>query len=278
MYEGWIRTISVLGGVLLGSSVASAHIRLDAPARRAYGDDQKNPPCGRAAGERTDVVTTFAPGETITVSWYETIGHPGYFRVAFDVDGEDDFVNPPEIGASHDYSSAVLLDNIDEWEGLGFLKPEELKSHSVQVTLPNVECDNCTLQVIQLMDEPRGEYSPTNNAYFYYQCANIILTADPNNPPDPDAGVNPGTDAGTATDGGVSPGIDAGGNSGDDSGTGLPTTDAGTGGVGGTPGASEGSDDGGCSVSSSRGRSGLGLFVALLGFFFIRRRRPLASR
>ena len=82
-----------------------AHIDLDAPEVRYSNrpsEQNKSCPCGAGGGNQTctnattsdprrnfDAVTTFAPGETVTVAWSETVGHTGRFRVAFDDDGAD---------------------------------------------------------------------------------------------------------------------------------------------------------------------------------------------
>ncbi|MFA9472798.1 MAG: hypothetical protein ACERNK_19695, partial [Deltaproteobacteria bacterium] len=65
------------------------------------------------------------------------------------------------------------------------------------VTLPNVTCDNCTLQVIQVMYDKPPYTTPGND--IYYQCADLVLREGAA-PPDADAG----TDAGTDTGGGCS--------------------------------------------------------------------------
>lgn len=49
---------------------------------------QKEAPCGQSDGERGDEVTTFEPGETITMVWDEYIPHPGHFRISFSVEGD----------------------------------------------------------------------------------------------------------------------------------------------------------------------------------------------
>ncbi len=145
---------------------ASAHIQLSSPAKRYT--DQKAGPCGRGANDaRTNNVTELAPGSTITVSWSETVNHPGHFRIAFDEDGTDGFVNPASP-TDFDNSPEVLADNIADTNG---------GPSSLEVTLPDVECDNCTLQVIQVMTDKGG--NGFGNDDFYFQCADIRLTSNP---------------------------------------------------------------------------------------------------
>jgi hypothetical protein len=58
-----------------------------------------------------------------------------------------------------------LLDGIPDTPGGG--------QSSVTVTLPDVECERCTLQVIQVMDDKPPYMVPGND--IYYQCADLVL-------------------------------------------------------------------------------------------------------
>src|SRR5258706_15682682 len=84
--------IAWLAVVLLGTSTASAHIAMTYPAPRTSA--LKTGPCGAAGSTRGTTVTTFDPGQTITVEWDETVAHPGHYRIAFDDNGDDVFKNP----------------------------------------------------------------------------------------------------------------------------------------------------------------------------------------
>jgi len=153
-----------------------AHIALQYPPSRYGPDVLKQGPCGVTGGSRSENVTELKSGAQIEVVWDEYVNHPGHFRISFDNDGDDDFVDPiclsgcdtrtPEIAT---YSNAtVLLDDIPDTPDGGISR--------VTVTLPDVECDRCTLQVIQVMyDKPPYEV-PGND--IYYQCADLILRRD----------------------------------------------------------------------------------------------------
>ncbi len=156
---------------------AFAHIQLREPAQRETA--QKTGPCGSADSVR-GVESTFRPGETIVVRWEETINHPSHYRISFDVDGTDDFADPPTMMDFYS-NDAVLLDEIVD---------EEQASQEVEITLPNVTCDNCTLQLVQVMyDKPPYEVGGND---LYYQCADIILAGEP-----VDMGTQPMPDTGT---------------------------------------------------------------------------------
>jgi hypothetical protein len=147
---------------------AAAHIRLDVPKGR-YNEDpqqstkQKQGPCGVSNDSRTtnaDLITSYKPGEMITVEWTETINHPGHFRIAFLEKGQAfpaATVEPGNVGG------AILAEDIlDDNSKAG-------GKFSQMVTLPNVTCDNCTLQLIQVM---------TDSGDFYFQCADLVLEGD----------------------------------------------------------------------------------------------------
>lgn len=155
----------MLFALLSGPADAAAHLGLDAPASRYGPDTLKTGPCGVADGDRTNNVTYFEPGETIEVRWNEYVDHPGHYRIAFDADGDDDFVDPATVDELYS-NEAVLLDDIED-------KSAGERSYSETVTLPDITCDNCTLQVIQVMYDKPPYTTPGND--IYYQCADLVL-------------------------------------------------------------------------------------------------------
>jgi hypothetical protein len=90
-----------------------AHVHIVSHETRYGRSTIKSPPCGLSAtlSARGEVVHTFQPGETITIEYDEYIPHPGHFRVSFDVDGEDDFVEPAAYDDLYT-NETVLLDGI----------------------------------------------------------------------------------------------------------------------------------------------------------------------
>lgn len=147
-----MRAIPLLSALLVATT-AHAHIQLDEPSPRYL--DQKGAPCGKGDGHdaRTANVHTFRPGETIGFSWTETIDHAGYFRISFDADGADatDFDDPANF----------LLSSMTDPAGTNG------QVWTATVTLPDVVCDNCTLQLIQDM-----------GGTDYYQCVDVVLRED----------------------------------------------------------------------------------------------------
>lgn len=180
-------------GALLGSAgSAFAHISLDSPIDRGC-TNEKSGPCGSSCDPARSNVTALEPGSTITVRWHETIHHPGHYRISFDDDGVDAFQDPTsydDIQASP--TLPVLLDGIEDQPDKG--------QYEAQVTLPNVECENCTLQVIQVMTD-KEPFGPEGGNDFYYRCADLSLRRGAGNG-DAGPGPGPGTDAGNGGGGG----------------------------------------------------------------------------
>ncbi len=245
MKLSWIAAPAILFSF---APVANAHIEMLTPQPRyPRGMDQDNKacPCGvgesnrlcNVEGDRSDVdrdparVTTLVAGQMLTIRWDEYIGHAGRYRVAFDMDGAD----------LEDFNANSVLDIADPAGSVGNTGGGSI--WEVEVQVPDVECDNCTMQLIQMMDgnqdDPVGD--PIGRSS-YYTCADIrIVSADTPDagpgPADPDAGVSPAD-----PDAGESGGGDDGG----------------------------GAVGGGCSTSGS-GASGLWLLA--LGALFWRRRK-----
>ncbi|MEX0856187.1 MAG: SCE4755 family polysaccharide monooxygenase-like protein [Gemmatimonadota bacterium] len=157
---------------------AEAHVCLMYPMSRVGPDcaarsPQKIGPCGVAG--RSEQVTQFRPGETITVELNETINHPSHYRVSFNPDG-DTFHDPVSIDDNTGAHPFVLVDGIEDAEDA---------RQEVQVTLPLVECENCTLQLIQVMYDKQGNGfggangGPDDNDDLYYACADLVLRGEP---------------------------------------------------------------------------------------------------
>jgi hypothetical protein len=268
---------SIAVALVLLAGTARAHLDLLSPTPRTK--SLKQGPCGAGPGDpRGPTVATFMPGEKIVVTWNEYIDHPGHFRIAFDDDGQDIFVDPKGFD---DVSGGpgVILDGIADKQGGDYMQ---------EIVLPNIECDNCVLQVIQVMSD-KPPYGDGND--MYYQCADIALkgevasttSGDPGSTtdastgaPDPSAGESSGGAGSTSAD--PSAGETAAPTTSD-----APTSDGdastsggGTGGSGGS--ASDGMDtsggeDKGCGCRGGAGGSLAGWLGLWLVPLALRRRR-----
>jgi hypothetical protein len=306
------------------AATASAHISLEQGGthKSRYGDaNLKDGPCGLAGGTRGTNVYTYAPGETITVKLVETIPHPSYFRFAFDANGDGDFkepasikpidptrpcpINPGDKCGSSDFNNSptVLMDNLNP-----HLAGQAGPNYSWQVTLPDVECDNCTLQVIQVMEDNffHGDFNPVqgdpnDNPYIpdiYHQCIDLVLTrnapagaggdtssggggASTGSAGAESAGASGGGAGGTGSPSDASGGAASGGDVGSQAGSGSSASNGaaagstGSGGEGTTTAFDEGSSGsaGSCALHTARDRSGYGLLALAVAAVATRRRR-----
>lgn len=257
-------------GVGLWAAPAAAHIELLAPAARYSPDQQKSEPCGHPDNPPgAGPVATYQAGETITIQFDEFVDHGGHFRVALDPTGTDAFASP--TGFEDFYNSPeVLLDEIPDMAG---------GMYSVDVTLPDVPCDPCTLQLIQVMND--GAWGP-GNSDLYFQCADIVIegagggTAGDGTAGDGTAGG--GDDGSTSGQGGTSPGGDVG--SGEPVGSEGSSTEsngsegsAGESGSGSSTGPDSEGDEGGCSCRTDAGAPATAAPWLLVALAAWRRRR-----
>jgi hypothetical protein len=256
--------------VALFSFSAAAHIELIAPAPRyelpsnkscPCGDGDSNRQCEQTAEEstdpnRSDNVTTFEAGATITVTAEEYIDHAGRMRVAFDPDGAD----------LADFNDNILHDEADPRDAT--ITQSDPLVWEFQVTLPTEPCENCTLQVIQVMNNntttPVLDPAPEST---YYSCADIRIvpagTLQNGSSEASSGGAGVGGSAIASGTGGPAP-VSAGGASGAGSSSTVSDPDA-------------DSEDSGCALPPGRTSSSSMLALIALGGMFtalgLRRRR-----
>jgi len=187
-FARWITpVIGALGlgaACLLVSPRAHAHFTLISPTswviEDSLGNPQKLAPCGGDYGLSTERVSTYRAGSTIMVEWQETVGHPGHFRISFAEDRAR-LIDPAVVtttgdGVTGNSISAAIMDPPVPPVLLDGLFPREgvVNAHEgpfeVEVTLPEMTCEKCTLQVIQFM----ANHEP---GFFYHHCADVRLVA-----------------------------------------------------------------------------------------------------
>ena len=187
----------VLALVLLLVPVATqAHFKLLAPAswliEDERGDPQKAAPCG---GTNTDfgkpswAVTQATGGSALHIRVQETIFHPGHYRVALAVNSPTELpVDPKATTMDTDRGprsvSAEIMSPVQPpvlADGLFMHQAKADAPFETDVTLPNINCRRCTLQVIQFMEQ----HAVNNPGMFtYHHCATVQITADPKKPID----------------------------------------------------------------------------------------------
>ncbi len=302
-------SFATLAAASLLTSLSFAHIDLQEPEPRAHGtgggetadvnSDQKVGPCGQSTNGRTaDRVTTYDPGETITIRLNEEINHASYYRVSLNPNG-DTFPTRAAAPVGETLEAALAaeqaLDQPGDADGrlLGVFADNGTANNneaSFQVTLPvDLECQNCTLQVIQFMYDRPNPY--------YFQCADLVIGEGDTGGESPDAGAGGSANAG---EGGASLGGTGGapagtGGTGNLSAGGAPpvgaagapgsagTAATGAGGTSTTPGAAgvgapivagdDADEDSGCSVAPGTSASLLGVGSLVLFALSAMRRR-----
>ena len=192
------RSLFLVAGLTMAvQSAASAHFKLLEPAswlvESERGDPQKAGPCG---GSNTDwgkpsyIVGKAVGGSKLHIKIQETIYHPGHYRIALAVNSPTELPPDPQV-ATRDSDRGpqsvsatiqnppvvpVLADGlfVHAERPTGTMAPFE-----TDVTLPNISCRRCTLQVVQFM----AEHAFNNpGGYSYHHCADLQITRDPAKP------------------------------------------------------------------------------------------------
>jgi MYXO-CTERM domain-containing protein len=176
--------------LLAGPALAAAHIQLINPVPRSL--EQKAQHCGPLNSTRGANVTVLEPGAMLEVRWNETINHPGHYRISLDIDGQD-FTIPPTANGTTMGMPNVVMDLIADRS----TTPGN-NAYSQMIQLPNMTCENCTLQVIQLMTDKPPYTTDALSDDIYFQCADIALRR-------PGGGVDAGIDAAVSIDAAVGP-------------------------------------------------------------------------
>jgi hypothetical protein len=186
------------------STVADAHFVLISPAaslvQNRLGDPQKIAPCGGVSanpgrgtaanpGVPSGAVTNVKGGTMLPLMVQESIFHPGHYRVALARTMKelppDPVVTTVDTGKGVRSQSAViqnppvapvLLDGI-------FAHTERpTQNFETEIPIPNINCPNCVLQVIEFMADHPG--IAVDGGHSYHHCAILNITADPAKPID----------------------------------------------------------------------------------------------
>ena len=169
------------------------------------GNPQKIGPCGGNSNRDNDailtgVVTEVTGGSKLHLKIQETIFHSGHYRVALSVNSRNEL--PPDPLTFEKYTDRgiysvwgaiqsppqipVLADGLfrhypEEGQGASFRPETPMDPWEADIPIPNINCEKCTLQVIQFMAD-HGYNQP--GGYSYHHCADLKVTADPSKPID----------------------------------------------------------------------------------------------
>ena len=191
-----VRAFAVAALLAAAPAVMQAHFRLLEPAswivENQLGDPQKAGPCGGTNadwGTPTYAVTQAVGGSAMHVKVQETVYHPGFYRVALAVNSPTELPADPKATTEQtdrgprsltgEVMSPVQMPVLAD--GLFMHHEKSAAAFETDLTLPNINCKRCTLQVIQFM-EAHGANNPGN--YTYHHCATVQITADAKKPID----------------------------------------------------------------------------------------------
>lgn len=187
-----LRTLAAGLAAAFAIAPASAHFVMESPAasleQNAIGDPQKLGPCGgtaQDAGTPTGAVTELTGGGTLHLKLREAVYHPGHYRVALartpaqlPADPETTTREGPRGPISA--STAIVADPAPPVLADGLFvhtaPPERGSFWEADLRVPNVDCDNCVVQVIQWMAEHPGV---AEGGYSYHHCATVRITRNP---------------------------------------------------------------------------------------------------
>ena len=193
----WRASLVAMGFILIPAA-GQAHFRLLAPAswieESALGDPQKAGPCGGTNadyGKPTYAVTAVKGGGLLHIKVQETVYHPGHYRVALAVNSPTELPQDPKATTMSNERGMVMSVSAEVMNPVAPpVLADGLFQHSAKVTvpfeadvtIPNINCKACTLQVIEFMEQ-----HPMNNPgiFTYHHCAVMHITADPSKPVDP---------------------------------------------------------------------------------------------
>ena len=194
--KNFVRFVLLVAALAVITQSASAHFKLMEPAswlvESDRGDPQKAGPCG---GSNTDwgkpsyAVSKVTGGQKLHLKVQETIFHPGHYRVALAVNSPTEL--PPDPKATTTQSergpqsvSGEIMNPVQMpvlADGLFVHHERTTTPFETDVTLPNINCKHCTLQIVQFMEQ-HGANNP--GMYTYHHCAVVQITADAGKPID----------------------------------------------------------------------------------------------
>jgi hypothetical protein len=182
----------LIAGVVAAPAVF-AHFKLHEPAgwlvEDDKGDPQKLAPCGGTLanpGMPTGAVTSVQGGQKLKIVVEETVFHPGHYRIA--LARKRNLLPPDPAVTMHDTErgprsqSAKIETHIAPPLLADGLWPHTAKPSAnweTEVTIPNITCEGCQLQVIEFMAEHPGV---REGGFSYHHCAVLNITADPAKP------------------------------------------------------------------------------------------------
>lgn len=171
---------------------ASAHFVMETPAasleQNAIGDPQKLGPCGGTSanpGTPTGAVTQLAGGSTLHLKLREAVFHPGHYRVALartqaGLPADPETLTRDGAQGPISVSARIVSNPVPPVLADGLFQHTERPAPGTfweaDLRVPNIDCKDCVVQVIQWMGE--HGYNP-DGGYTYHHCATVSITRNP---------------------------------------------------------------------------------------------------
>ena len=191
-----VRILITSAAILTLPALLDAHFVLMEPAswlvENRLGDPQKLGPCGGTSadsGTPSNLIGKVMGGRPLHLKVQETVFHPGHYRVALAVRSRAELPADPESTTRETEKgpwsvSAVIIDPPKPpviADGLFAHTSRPTDPFEADIPIPNIDCEKCTLQVIQFMAEHGLN---RDGGFFYHHCADLQITADPAKPVD----------------------------------------------------------------------------------------------
>jgi hypothetical protein len=183
---------------------ADAHFVLISPAaslvQNRQGDPQKIAPCGGVSanpargtpanpGVPSGAVTSVKGGTQLPLLVQESIFHPGHYRVALARTASQLPPDPAVTTAQTERgvrSQSAVIQNPPVppvlLDGIFAHTERPTQNFEAEIPIPNINCQNCVLQVIEFMADHPGV--AVDGGHSYHHCAVLNITADPSKPID----------------------------------------------------------------------------------------------
>jgi hypothetical protein len=119
----------------------------------------------------------------------ETIFHPGFYRVALAVNSRDELPKDPEVKTEPPANGPRSVSAAIQYPPLPPVLADGLFQHvakfdkeqETDVEIPNINCKNCILQVVEFM----ANHGLNKDGDFTYRhCAALLIHANPSRPID----------------------------------------------------------------------------------------------
>lgn len=193
MRRSWGLAIAICAAA--GAPAVQAHFKLLEPqswvVEDEMGDPQKLAPCGGTLGDPgtpTKAATDVKGGDKLKIVVKETVFHPGHYRIALARKRNnlppDPAVTMKDTDRGPRSDSAAIVAKPEPpliADGLWPHTEKPTGNWETEITLPNIDCEGCQLQVIEFMANHPGT---REGGFSYHHCAALNIVADPAKPLD----------------------------------------------------------------------------------------------